>query len=83
MGLSLRPPILTCPSQYHLGVDCDEAVAFRECGVTRVGGSVRGGRGLVGSHEALNLRRIDGAWGFVNIPTFLFSSYLPDNKSPA
>ena len=44
MGLLSGTAPLTpaCPSGHYLGVVCDETVAFRECGVTRVGGSVRG-----------------------------------------
>jgi len=34
------PLTSVCPPGHYLGADCDEAAAFRECGVTRVGGSV-------------------------------------------
>ena len=72
---SREPLTLTCPSGYHLGIDCDEAVAFRKCGVTRVGGSVRGSRSMVGSHETLNLKRIDSTSGFPLTRQF-FRSHL-------
>jgi len=34
------PLTFVYPPGHYLGADCDEAAAFRECGVTRVGGSV-------------------------------------------
>jgi hypothetical protein len=67
------------PGRY-LGVNCDETTTFRECGVTRVGGSVRGGRGLVGSNETLNLKWgcIDGRLGLRGIPCLWYGSIAND-----
>ena len=44
VGTIIETTLLTlCPPGRYLGVDCDETTAFRERGVTRTGGSIRGG----------------------------------------